>query len=137
MKQRIVLDAWAVLAILQREEPAASQVMQLMQEAGRGNVELYISMINLGEVYYCIGRAKGEIEAQATLKEIRRLPLIVVPATEAAVLAAARFKMRYRMSYADAFAAATAERLDAVLASGDPEFEQLAGYIQIQKLVRS
>ena len=136
MRQRFVLDAWAILAFLQGEEPAASRVKQLMEEAEKGNVELFISIINLGEVTYRVGKLKGEDEAKETLDGIRRLPLTVVPATDEAVLSAARFKMHYAISYADAFAAAAAEELGAVLVTGDPELEQLGNRIQIEKLER-
>ena len=136
MKKQFVLDAWAVLALLQKEEPAASRVKQLLEEAEEGNVELFISIINLGEVIYRIGKVKGESEAQETLDQIRRLPLTVVPATEETVFAAVRFKMRYAISYVDAFAAATAGDLGAVLVTGDPELEQLEDRIRIEKLER-
>jgi predicted nucleic acid-binding protein len=62
--------------------------------------------------------------------------LTVVPATEQAVFAAVGFKMRYAISYADAFAVATAEDLDAVLVTGDPELEQLGNRIRIERLER-
>jgi len=137
MRQRFVLDAWAILAFLQKEEPAASRVKQLMEDAEKGNVELFISIINLGEVTYRIGKLKGEDEAKETLDEIRRLPLTVVPATEEAVFSAAGFKMHYAISYADAFAAAAAEELGAVLVTGDPELEQLGSRIQMEKLQRN
>ncbi len=137
MKKRFVLDAWAVLALLQKEEPAASRVKGLLEEAEEGNVELFISIINLGEVIYRIGKVKGEKEAQETLDEIRRLSLTVVPATEEAVFTAARFKMGYAISYANAFAAATAQDLGAVLVTGDPEPEQLEDRIRIEKLERT
>ena len=133
---RFVLDAWAILALLQKEEPAASRVKELMEGAEEGKADLFISIINLGEVYYRIGKVKGEREAENTLDEIRRLPLNIVPAAEEAVFAAARFKMRYAISYADAFAAAAAEDLNAVLVSGDPELKQLEDRIRIEKLRR-
>lgn len=134
MKRRFVLDAWAILALLQKEEPAASRVKQLLEEAEQGNVELFISIINLGEVVYRIGKVKGENEAKETLAEIRRLSLTVVPATEEAVFAAASFKMRHAISYADAFAAATTREMRAVLVTGDPELEQLGNRIRTEKL---
>jgi predicted nucleic acid-binding protein len=136
MKGRFVLDAWTVLALLQKEEPAALRVKRLLEDAEESNIELFISIINLGEVIYRIGKIKGENEAQETLDEIRRLSLTVVPATEQAVFAAVGFKMRYAISYADAFAVATAEDLDAVLVTGDPELEQLGNRIRIERLER-
>lgn len=136
MKSRFVLDAWAILALLQKEEPAASHVKQLLEETEKGNVELFISIINLGEVYYSVGKVKGESEARETLGVIQRLSLTVVPATEEAVFNAAGFKMSHTISYADAFAAAAAEELDAVLVTGDSELGQLEGRIQLEKLER-
>ena len=136
MKKRFVLDAWALLALLQREEPAAARVKQLLEDAEKGVAELFISIINLGEVTYCIGKVKGESEAWETLDQIRRLPLTVRSATEEAVFATAGLKMRYSISYADAFAVVSAEDLDAVLVTGDPELEHLSHQIQIEKLER-
>lgn len=136
MTQRFVLDAWALLALLQGEEPAASRVSQLLQNAQEGAVELFISVINLGEVVYRIGRVKGEAEARETLDQIRQSPLVVVPATEEVVLAAAGLKMHYPISYADAFTAATADQLSGILVTGDPELEQLASRVRIEKLER-
>ena len=40
------------------------------------------------------------------------------------------------ISYADAFAAATAETTSAILVTGDPELEQLRKQIKIEKLHR-
>jgi len=136
MKHHFVLDAWAILALLQKEEPAASRVKQLLEDAEEGSIELFISIINLGEVIYRIGKVKGENEARQTLDEIRRLSLTVVPATEKAVFAATGFKMHYAISYADAFAVATAEDLGAVLVTGDPELGQLGNRIRIERLER-
>jgi predicted nucleic acid-binding protein len=135
MKRRFVLDAWAVLALLQGEEPAASRVKQLLSDAQGEDPGLFISIINLGEVVYRVGKVKGEDEAWQTLDQIRRLPLTVVPAGEASVFAAARFKMHHAISYADAFAAATADELEATLVTGDVELEQL-NQIEIEMLER-
>lgn len=136
MKTRFVLDAWAIVALLQGEEPAALRVKQLLVEADKGTAALFMSVVNLGEVLYCVGKVRGEREAEDTLKQIRHLPVTVVPATDEAVLAAARFKIGHAVSYADAFAATTAQRLNGILATGDPELLRLGNEIQIEELVR-
>lgn len=136
MKPRFVLDAWAVLALLQREEPAASRVRQLLEEAERDDLELFMSIINLGEVIYRVGKVKGEQEAMETADTIRRLSLTVIQVTEQTVFAAARFKMHYAISYADAFAVATTKDLDAILVTGDPELTHLERHIKVKKLER-
>jgi predicted nucleic acid-binding protein len=136
MKPKFVLDAWAILALLQREEPAATSVKQLIEKAQAGHIVLMISMINLGEVYYRVGKVRGRIEAQETLVDIERLSLTILPASKEAILAAADLKMQYAISYADAFAAATAEGQGAVLVTGDPDLMQLGDRIQLERLER-
>ena len=137
MKTRFVLDAWAMLALLQGEEPAASRVKHLLEDAERGGAEVSLSIINLGEVYYRIGKVKGESEAIATLAAIRRLAIAIVSATDKMVFSAATLKMHHTISYADAFAVATAEQLGATLVTGDPELVQLSYGIQVEKLTRN
>ena len=133
---KFVLDAWAILALLQGEEPAATQVKQLLEVAQTGQITLFISMINLGEVFYRVGKVKGENEAFQTLTEIQPLALEVVSATDERVLAAAAVKIQHPISYADAFAAATATELDATLVTGDPELITLQEHYRIQPLSR-
>lgn len=90
----------------------------------------------MGEVFYRIGRVKGEEEASRVLETLRQAKLAIVPASDDRVLAAARFKMRHAISYADAFAAATADSIGGTLVTGDPELIALAGQIVIEKLER-
>lgn len=82
MMQRFVLDAWAVLALLQKEEPAAARVRQLLEAAAQEQVLLLISIINLGEVYYRVGKVKGEAEAHATRKRQRHVHSVLVRSHE-------------------------------------------------------
>jgi predicted nucleic acid-binding protein len=137
MNKQYVFDAWALLAMLQGEEPAASRVRQLLLESERQQVSLLLSIVNLGEIYYRIGKHSSRAEAIDTLEKMRHLALTIVPAHDELVLAAADLKMAYAISHADAFAAALAARSDAILVSGDPDFDQLQGQIQLEKLRRS
>ena len=136
MKTRFVLDAWAMLALLQGEEPSASRVRQLLEDAERGDAEVSLSIINLGEVYYRIGKVKGESDAVSTLAAIRHLAIATVPASEKLVFAAATLKMHHTISYADAFAVATAAQLGATIVTGDPELVQLSHRVKIERLTR-
>jgi predicted nucleic acid-binding protein len=136
MNERYVLDAWALIAFLQEEEPASLRVRQLLQNAQNGQVSVFVSVMNVGEIFYRIGKVRGEREARTTLESLRRLSLTIVSATDDRVFAAASLKLRYAIPYADAFAAATAIDLGATLVTGDPEFDQLADTIKIEKLSR-
>ena len=108
----------------------------MLAAAALGDAELCMSIINLGEVVYRIGKSQGQEAAWETLGQIRRLSLVVIPAGEEAVWAAVRFKIQFAISYADAFAAATAGELKATLVTGDPELLALATGIPIERLER-
>lgn len=111
---RVCLDAWAVLAWLADEAPASDRVEAVLDE------EAVMSWVNVGEVSYVVGRRSGEADAREVVNELRAGLTLDLP-TPRRVLEAAAIKARSRMSYADAFAAATAVAHDAVLLTGDPE----------------
>ena len=133
---KIVLDAWAILAYLQREEPAATRVREVLREAEVRQVEVFASLINIGEVFYNIARRKGEHIAEETLEELRCLPLTILSPEPDTILKAARLKSRHALSYADAFAVVTAQELQATLLTGDPEILQLTGVVTFEPLQR-
>lgn len=125
--KRVVLDSWAVVAIL-RAEPAGVRAAELIAPA-----TAVISWINLGEVVYLRTREIGEELAQTEARALATTITAELP-DEPLVLAAARFKAAGGLSYADAFAAATAERHDAPLLTGDPELVALDGQLRVVNL---
>lgn len=136
MSDRFVLDAWAILAFLQGEEPAASRVREVIEGAQEGTVRLFASIVNIGEVYYRIGKLRNQREADSVLKDLYLLPIEMVSADDDTVLEAARLKMKHVLSYADAFAAVTAQQKDAILLTGDLELLALKRNVKIEKLQR-
>lgn len=72
---KIVLDAWAILAYLQGEEPATTRVREVLQQAEARQVELFVSLINIGEVFYSVLRRYGSFgetfASSASLTRIR------------------------------------------------------------------
>lgn len=136
MSSEFVLDAWAIIAFLQGEEPAASRVRQVIEGAQEGTARLFISIINVGEVYYRIGKLRNSKEADSVLKDLSLLPIEIMSVDDDTVLAAARLKMTYILSYADAFAAVTAQQKDATLLTGDPELIELKRVLRFEKLRR-
>ena len=133
-----VLDAWALLAWLQNERPAAEAVQKLLDEADAGRLELSISMINVGEVYYQLAKRRGEPAGHAFLNDLKRMPIQTVAVPKRLIIEAAQIKGRYALSYADAFAVATAIRAQAPIVSGDPELKALAaaGVVQLEWIGR-
>lgn len=105
-------------------------------EALHGRSRLHLSLMNLGEIYYIFGRRRGEDAANLTIENIKRLPIQLLPIDENLVLAAARYKTNYRLSYADAFVVATAVSYNLTVVTGDPELLALTSEIPIEQLHR-
>ena len=138
LMRSVVLDAWAVLVFLQREGQAAMSVQRLLRRAARGNVRLVMNVVNLGEVYYRLIQIVGEQDADARLQPVRRLPIDVLPARESLVLGGAKIKPAHPISYADAFAVATAKAERGRLVTGDPEIVALPrSVVSVMRLQRS
>jgi predicted nucleic acid-binding protein len=121
-----VLDSWAMLAWLQGEEPARARVRELLERASRGKTKVSISLINASEVFYLIARRHGAAPAGRFLADLATTPIQALLPDRRLILAAARLKSRYPISYADAFAVETAREQDAILVTGDPELWQLS-----------
>lgn len=135
---RVVLDSWAILAWLQGE-PGGALVRDLLgwaegDTAAGGRVrkrlgkdlkrpKIYVSIINLGEVFYILGRRVGEREARETIEEIKAGVIEVLPVSEEHVFEAASLKIKYPIAYADGFALAAAIAQGGALVTGDPELK--------------
>lgn len=132
-----VLDAWAALALLRGEGEAAALVRRYVRRAQTGNLRLFLSLINLGEVYYRISQLAGDERATEALDLLRELPIDFVQVKESVVLEAARLKAAHRLSYADAFAVATGRLEQAPVLTGDPEILALPrSVVQVRALSR-
>ncbi|WP_258084786.1 type II toxin-antitoxin system VapC family toxin [Thermococcus thermotolerans] len=130
---RVVLDSYALLAYLLREE-GAERVRDLLRKAKMGEVEVYMNVVNLGEVYYTIARRKGVDIADFVVANLLKSPILFVHVDERLSLIAARIKAFHKLSYADAFAAATAIDLNAILLTGDDEFRSVEDRIRVEWL---
>lgn len=115
-----VLDAWAVMALLQ-DEPAAPQVRDVI-----ATCDASMSSINLGEAYYSIVRRRGHRFAGERIEAIRHVVRVEDPDWDL-TRAAADVKARGGISYPDAFCVAMARRHRAPLYTGDPEIVALDG----------
>ena len=125
---RFCLDAFAWLAWLQ-DEPPAGAVQQRLDEAERGQAECITSIINLGEAYYRLVRVDRREQADDFWRMALRstFPVSVKDSTRRRVRRAAELKAVHAITYADAFAVATALEFRATLITGDPEIKPLEG----------
>ena len=131
---RKVLDAWAMLAWLQNERPAADKLQTMLEETESGALQLRMSMINVGELYYRLASKRGAEEAEAFLNDLRGMPVQTLAAPKRLIVEAAHLKACHAISYAVAFAVATAIRDKAPVVSGDPELKvfQGSGIVEIE-----
>ncbi len=114
----VCLDAWAVLAWLDGEEPALSRIEELIPSRP------LMSWINVVEVYYRIERDHSRDTAEETVSALRSALSLELPGT-ARMLDAARLKARAPIALGDCFALATAASHGLILLTGDPEIIEL------------
>lgn len=136
--KRYVLDSWALLAWLDGEAPADAEVHSLLDDAAAGRVELWMSLVNLGEVFYATARKSGIAKAREDRQGLLQAPIRFVGVDDELVWEAAELKATHVVAYADAFAAALTIRLKGTLITGDPEFDLLAeqGVLEVKRLAR-
>ena len=129
----IVLDSWAVIAYLE-DESAAEKVADIIADAHEDHIPLLMTVVNAAEVWYVVARETSAADADATLRQLRDLGIELVNADRELARGAGYFKSRNKMSLADCFAASLAKQKKAHLATGDPEFKQVAQEIAISWL---
>jgi len=125
-----VLDSYALMAFFE-DEPGADVVRGLILKAEESGVNLLMSVVNLGEVWYSIARTNSTETADQYIHEIEGMAIEIVDADWQLTHQAAAFKVNGNISYADCFAASLAKNRKAELVTGDKEFKPLEGEIKI------
>lgn len=128
-----VLDSYALLCFL-RDEPGAEKLAMLLAKAAEREQPLHMTEVNYAEVQYVVRRKDGDVAWRIVARELAALPIEFHPIDRPLADQAAEFKTRFKLSLADAFAAALAKTRNAELVTGDPEFKAIEGEITIQWL---
>jgi ribonuclease VapC len=124
MKTR-VFDSWSILEWIRGRQPAGGFVQKLLLDGESGLATLFMSAINVGEVFYFLRKEHSESLSESWRQSSQSLPMTVeVPSAED-IWNAAILKSRYPIAYADAFAAALAQKWNCPLVTGDPEFRSV------------
>ena len=129
------LDSFAVLALFE-DEPGGPFVSSLVDKASRGEAELYLTVVNLGEIVYRLMYEHGQQQAGRALAVIRQWPAEIVPIDLELGLVAARIKAERRMGYLDCFVVALAQERGATVVTGDPDFRRVEDLVRIEWLER-
>jgi len=130
-----VLDSFALIAFF-RDEAGAEAVENLLLAAGKKDSPLHMTDVNYAEVKYSIVKKDGVPAWEEAAKILQGLPIDFHSTTRALADVAADFKARFKMSLADAFAAALAKEKNAELVTGDPEFRALEKEVKVVWLTR-
>ncbi len=124
-----VLDTSALFALIE-DEPGADRVEEVLRTQ-----RVWLPCLVLLELAYITRQERGGVEAEQRYALAKALPAeIVWEVDEPALLAAARFKARHRVSLADAVIAGVAAAKHAVLIHKDPEYEALAEDVPLEPL---
>ncbi len=134
-RSKFVLDSFAVLAYL-GDEAGAAEVAEILEAAAKVRAQVWMCVINLGEVLYTVEREAGLEAAQRAAAIVDQLPVRVVEADRSLTFAAAHVKANHTLAYADAFAVALAREMHGQVVTGDPEFRQVESLVRVRWITR-
>jgi len=135
VSEKLVLDSFALVSLYHRE-PGWQVVQRALYDQEKARTRAVLNWINWGEFYYIVKRRVGPAKTMDALRLLEQLPIDLFPVDLALVRAAAEIKSDHALSYADAFCAATAQRLDATVLTGDPEFKSVEPLVKIRWLTK-
>ena len=131
MKKKRLLDSYALLVYL-NEEDGFEKVRNVLAQAQKSNTPVLMNELNVGETYYILYRKRGHEQAEYFLDTVLAgLPILMISNDFKAVISASEIKAQHALSFADCFAVATAQRENAVILTGDPEFKKVEKLVKI------
>ena len=133
MAEMFVLDTAAWIT-LEEQEPGADEVEAILAKAWLGAAVVHACFATLTELEYIRTQERDAQQAAELLGFARAQPVQWLHSDDALCGSAAKLKAAHKISFADAFVAATALRCNAVLVHKDPEFNALSGVIQLHAL---
>jgi predicted nucleic acid-binding protein len=123
-RERVVFDTEPLIAHAD-DEPGSAVVEEYLNAVADGDVEGYVSYVNLTEIRYILAQKYDREIADgyvAWLGDLTVRPVGIDEVWETA----AEFVLDYNPALADSFALATADHLDAVLLVGaDADYDDL------------
>lgn len=128
--KRYVLDASALMTFFE-DRRGAHKVEVLLVEASESKRLLHMSVVNWGEVYYSIWRARGKSAAGEKIRQIAQLPIELIDVNLPSAKLAAGFKAQFGLAYADCFAAVVAHQHKAALVTSDRDFEAIEKAVSV------
>jgi ribonuclease VapC len=136
LKKKRLLDSYALLAYLNKED-GFEKVRNVLANAQKSGRPVLMNELNIGETYYILYRKRGFGKAEYFLDTILAgLPISMISNDFNAVISASKIKAQYALSFSDCFVVATAQRENAVILTGDPEFKNVDKFVNIDWLTK-
>src|SRR3989304_7427902 len=132
--KRYILDSYALIAYFEGEK-GAETVAGIFKDALADKAEVFVCVVNWGEMYHIALREGGEDRAELYKSTLAKYPITIIEANKELTLHAARYKAFHRISYADAYATALAKLRKAGLVTDDKEFKPLEKEITVHWIV--
>ncbi len=130
MTKRYVLDANAVIGNLEGRS-GSDRVRKILESAAQGEAELFMSVINVGEVFSALWRRHGEVYARQAIDMLLSAPVQFIDASLAMSLEAAALRAKYHAGTGDCFAALTAIKKRASLVTADSDFKRFGDKLKV------
>lgn len=131
MKRKILLDSYALLAYLKKEDNY-KKVIELLNLAPH-DCSIMMNEINAAESYYIIARERGIKQADYFIETILpNLPIDIISNSFNQIIDASRIKADHPISYTDCFVVATAIREKAIIVTGDPDFKRFEDIVDVE-----
>jgi len=128
--KRHLFDASSILAYF-NGDVGAQVVKRVLQESQREGDGLFITAIQVGEVYLFMLRGMGREAAIGAIQDLEKLGFTVVPTEPQEACQASELKNRLGLHYSDAVAVATAIALKCTVVTSDPDFEKAGKVVKI------
>jgi predicted nucleic acid-binding protein len=119
--KRSVFDASAIITFL-HNRPGAEIIEALLHGASGDREELFLSVVNWGEIYYTTWRANGAKAAEQVAFEVKEMPIRILDVGVELTRIASQFRAEYKLPYADCFVAAVAKSMNAEIVTADQDF---------------
>ena len=126
---RYVFDTSALVSFIENES-GADHIAELLELAIAHQVEIFVSVISLVELYYISVRSQNKEIAESRQNLIEQWPIVIEGIDGTYIRSAGHIKARSPMSIADCLIASLAMLKNAILVHKDPESEQIKNSIE-------
>lgn len=128
---KILIDSCSLLSLL-LDEAEADKMTNWLQKARTGEVKLYMSLINYGEVCIKLDQFLDELSAEEAKENIKSNLFITILDVDMAIIeSASKIKSGGGLAYPDAIALATCKTHDLTLLTKDSEFKKFTKDFEI------